>query len=286
MRIRDDEKVAALFEATVKVVNEIGFASSSVSKIAKEARISPATIYIYHKNKEDLLVSTYIDIKKDMSQAMLDNFNDSLPIRDILRNVWFNMFEYLANNLEYHKFCEQFSNSPYGDLVNKQEVEQFFEPIIKVLQHGIEQKIIKNVGPDVLSAFMFHPIAVLANPRLSQYFEPTEDEREQDKKIPTTAHKASASLVSMGYVRMILTTNFDRLVETALQEEGITADVIRTDDMLKGAIPYTHSNCIIIKLHGDYRDTRIKNTPEELSEYSSEMNKLLDRVFDEFGLII
>ena len=37
MRTKDDEKKEALFEATVKLVNEIGFASSSVSKIAGEA---------------------------------------------------------------------------------------------------------------------------------------------------------------------------------------------------------------------------------------------------------
>ena len=56
MRTKDGIKQEALFEATVKLVNEIGFASSSVSKIAKQAGISPATIYIYYKNKEDLLV--------------------------------------------------------------------------------------------------------------------------------------------------------------------------------------------------------------------------------------
>ncbi|MBW1814712.1 MAG: TetR/AcrR family transcriptional regulator [Deltaproteobacteria bacterium] len=175
MRIKDDEKVAALFEATVKLVNEIGFASSSVSKIAREAGVSPATIYVYYKNKEDLLVSTYIEIKLDLSKAILSNFSDKLPIRDILKNVWFNMFEYISNNLKCHKFAEQFSNSPYSSLVDKQKVEQFFEPVIKVLQSGIEQKIIKNVNLDVLSAFMVYPITVLANPRLSQDFEPNEE---------------------------------------------------------------------------------------------------------------
>jgi AcrR family transcriptional regulator len=175
MRTKDDEKKAALFEATVKLVNEIGFASSSVSKIAKEAGISPATIYIYHKNKEDLLVSTYIDIKLDLSKALLKNFDDTLPIRDILRNVWFNMFEYVSNNLEYYKFVEQFSNSPFSSLVNRQEVEQYFVPLVKVLQKGIEQKIIKNVNFDILTAFMYHPITVLANPGLCQEFEPNEE---------------------------------------------------------------------------------------------------------------
>jgi AcrR family transcriptional regulator len=175
MRIKDDEKEAALFEATVKLVNEIGFASSSVSKIAKEAGVSPATIYVYYKNKEDLLVSTYTEIKLNLSKALLRDFNDRRPIRDILRNVWFNMFEYISNNLEYFKFVEQFSSSPYSSLVNRQEVEQYFVPLIKVLQTGIEQKIIKNVNSDILTAFMYHPITVLANPGLCQDFELNEE---------------------------------------------------------------------------------------------------------------
>ena len=105
MRTRDDEKKEALFAATVKLVNAIGFVSSSVSKIAKEAGVSPATLYVYYKNKEDLLVSTYIDIKLDLSRAILSDFDDSLPMRDIIKNVWISMFDYATNNLEYYKFC-------------------------------------------------------------------------------------------------------------------------------------------------------------------------------------
>jgi AcrR family transcriptional regulator len=78
VRIKDDIKQEALFEATVKLVNKIGFAASSVSKIAKEACVSPATIYVYHKNKEDLLVSTYIQIKKNIGSAIHEDFDDSL----------------------------------------------------------------------------------------------------------------------------------------------------------------------------------------------------------------
>jgi len=175
MRTKDDEKEAALFEATVKLVNEIGFASSSVSKIAREAGVSPATIYVYHKNKEDLLVSTYVDIKLDLSKALLRDFDDQLPIRDILRNVWFNMFEYISSNLEYYKFIEQFSSSPYSALVDRQEVEQYFVPIVQVLQTGIEQKIIKDVSFDILTAFMYVPITVLANPVKFPDFELSEE---------------------------------------------------------------------------------------------------------------
>ena len=99
MRTRDDDKKAALFEATVKLVNEIGFVASSVSKIAKEADVSPATIYVYYKNKEDLLISTYVDIKLSLSKAVLEDLDTNRPIRDILQKAWVNMFGYISENM-------------------------------------------------------------------------------------------------------------------------------------------------------------------------------------------
>ena len=62
MRLQDENKKEAIFNATVELVNEIGFAAASVAKIARRAQVSPATIYIYHKDKEDLLVSIYVAI--------------------------------------------------------------------------------------------------------------------------------------------------------------------------------------------------------------------------------
>lgn len=62
--------------------------------------------------------------------------------------------------------------------------------------------------------------------------------------------------------------------------------MIGSDDAIRGAIPLVHSRCTIIKLHGDYMDARIKNTQDELETYSPAMDALIDRVLDEYGLII
>lgn len=121
---------------------------------------------------------------------------------------------------------------------------------------------------------------------LRTYFEPNEEEREQGLKVPTPAHRAIAELVSQGYIRVILTTNFDRLLEKALDEVGVFPTVISSADHTRGARPLSHTKCTIIKIHGDYLDTRIKNTPTELAEYDELLNGLLDRVFDEDGLIV
>ena len=121
---------------------------------------------------------------------------------------------------------------------------------------------------------------------LRAYFEPTDDEREQGLKLPTLAHKAIADLVSRGYVRVIITTNFDRLMEQALEAVGVTPTIISSADQMSGALPLAHTRCTVIKIHGDYIDTRIKNTPDELTTYDPIMDQLLDRVFDEYGLIV
>ena len=44
--------------------------------------------------------------------------------------------------------------------------------------------------------------------------------------------------------------------------------------------------CAIIKIHGDYLDARIRNSPRELERYDEELDKLLDAVFDSYGSIV
>ena len=121
---------------------------------------------------------------------------------------------------------------------------------------------------------------------LHSYIEPTAEDISEGRKVPTKAHHAIAWLVREGFVRVVVTTNFDRLLENALREAGVEPTVIRSDDDLRGAIPLIHSRCFFLKLHGDYMDTRIKNTDEELGAYSPALNGLLDRILDDHGLIV
>ena len=121
---------------------------------------------------------------------------------------------------------------------------------------------------------------------MHSYIEPTDEDRAEGRKVPTTAHCAIAELVRAGYIRVLVTTNFDRLMENALREVGIEPTIITSVDALLGAEPITHSACYILKLHGDYKDARILNTDVELSTYPPEYDRLLDRIMDEYGLIV
>jgi hypothetical protein len=121
---------------------------------------------------------------------------------------------------------------------------------------------------------------------LSGYFEPTETERASGLKSPTAAHRAIARLVARGTVSVVVTTNFDRLLEQALQSVGVEPVVVSTSAGASGSTPLAHSRCTIIKVHGDYLDPNIKNTVGELGSYEPPLDALLDRVFDDYGLVI
>lgn len=102
---------------------------------------------------------------------------------------------------------------------------------------------------------------------------------------PSLAHKRIAKLVKRGFIRVILTTNFDRLLENALTAEGVVPQIISNVSDIPGAIPLVHDTITVIKINGDYLDCRFKNTEEELSTYPQEFKEYLSFIFNNFGII-
>lgn len=56
---RDKPKYKQIVDAAVVVIAKNGYHQAQVSKIAKEAGVADGTIYLYFKNKEDILVSVF-----------------------------------------------------------------------------------------------------------------------------------------------------------------------------------------------------------------------------------
>lgn len=72
---------------------------------------------------------------------------------------------------------------------------------------------------------------------------------------PNRNHVLMARLAAKGILRTIVTTNFDSLLERALEEEGISYTVSYTDAELEN-VDWLSSQLQVIKLHGDAGDSR------------------------------
>ncbi|MFF5254076.1 SIR2 family protein [Streptomyces leeuwenhoekii] len=124
---------------------------------------------------------------------------------------------------------------------------------------------------------------------LRGYFEPGEPDgkgRQEGLKRPGAAHRAVARLVARGWIRVVLTTNFDRLLEQALEAAGVQPQVVHGPAGLLGMTPLAHARATVVKLHGDLTDLEARNTERELEEYPAAWAGLVDQVLDEYGLIV
>lgn len=120
---------------------------------------------------------------------------------------------------------------------------------------------------------------------LRPYFESSEEDKEFGYKKPTDAHKAIADMAKRGYFKVIITTNFDRLMESALDEIGVAYQVICHESEITSRVPIYHHPLTLLKINGDYKDCRFRNTEEELSNYPQELISYLDAILKNFGLI-
>lgn len=119
---------------------------------------------------------------------------------------------------------------------------------------------------------------------LRRYFE--YDHRTGEPATPTQAHHDLAALIARGSVPVVVTTNFDQLLERALADVNVTPQVLSSPTHFAGRTPLTHADFTLVKLHGDYATGQLRNAPDELATYPQGWKRLLNQIFDEYGLLV
>lgn len=69
---KDKPKYKQIIDAAIIVIAENGYHQSQVSKIAKQAGVADGTIYLYFKNKEEILVSVF----EEKMEIFADNLKE------------------------------------------------------------------------------------------------------------------------------------------------------------------------------------------------------------------
>lgn len=104
-------------------------------------------------------------------------------------------------------------------------------------------------------------------------------------KEPTEAHHSLAKLAADGWVRVFITTNFDHLMEDALTSAGVSWTRVSSADEVETARPREHSEAYILKLHGDYTSSGIRNTPAELEMLDESLAREFRDVLRSYGIV-
>jgi TetR/AcrR family fatty acid metabolism transcriptional regulator len=86
-RVEKNNKYHQILEAAVKVFARQGFHQSTVAQIAKEAGVADGTIYLYFKNKDDILVQFFSFRAKQVFESFREEVDRAETSSDKLRNL-------------------------------------------------------------------------------------------------------------------------------------------------------------------------------------------------------
>ncbi|MEN8246210.1 MAG: TetR/AcrR family transcriptional regulator [Thermodesulfobacteriota bacterium] len=86
-RRRPNDKYQRILEAAIKVFAEQGFFQSTIAQVAREAGVADGTIYLYFKNKDDILVQFFNYKTKQVFSGFREEVNKGDNAVEKLRNL-------------------------------------------------------------------------------------------------------------------------------------------------------------------------------------------------------
>lgn len=157
-RPRDETKIEAIYEATLKLVLETGFNGLKMADVARAANLGTGTLYIYFKNKEVLINELYYHLKRNKTLKMLEVFDATDPFLVAFKKLWMNYVNISLAEPERMKFIEQYTHTSYLTRRTIQQSDQLLKPLEEFLDNGIKQGLIKRLPIQLLLSQLMGPI--------------------------------------------------------------------------------------------------------------------------------
>lgn len=173
------DKKKALLDATLNLVNNDGFHKASMSKIAKLAKVAPATIYLYFENKQDLINSLYLTVKLSFSEHAFKNYRDDLPVKKGFEIIWYNIADYKLNKIDEATFLSQCDNTPIIDEAIAEEGLKHLQPLVDLWEKAKEEGIVKPLSNYILYAYTIYPLSFLLAIQQKNYYSLNDEMRQK-----------------------------------------------------------------------------------------------------------
>jgi len=143
---KNKPKYRQIIEAAVRVIAENGFYSSQVSKIATEAGVADGTIYLYFKNKEDILVSVFKEKMGQFIERTKKSIDQQPTASDKLLTLIKMHFQQLAE--DHHLAVVTQLELRQSKKALRFEINNVLKPYLaiidEIINEGIEEKMFRN----------------------------------------------------------------------------------------------------------------------------------------------
>ncbi len=152
------KKRDAIIKSAIEIFGQKGFYNAKIGDIAKKSKVADGTVYLYFKNKDDLMIQAM----KELLHEKLDRMKRNLSVekRGVKKLYKFYKMhaEMLTNDIDVARFitvelrqCKEFYEK-YPEFTPINEYIDFVEDIIK--QAIEEGDIVRSIDPRIY-AMMF-----------------------------------------------------------------------------------------------------------------------------------
>lgn len=152
MKLKDQEKQERIRQATIDIVAEQGIAGVKMALVAKRAEMVPSALYVYYKNKEELLVSIFKDLVRGVAQRVTNytSSNEPEPFRKVLWNMFEQGLRYKQAHYKEEIFVKMFVISPYFTQEMQQVKKELEIVAARIMELGKQQMVLKEDTPTVM----------------------------------------------------------------------------------------------------------------------------------------
>jgi AcrR family transcriptional regulator len=139
MRLRDEQKKWAIREKTIEMVVRSGLDGFSMQKLARAAGVSPATLYIYYKDREDLLLQICLELSNELFDASMKDFDPDMHFADGMKIQWRNRAKFFLEHPVELEFMEQIRYSPLHEKIREILMKKFGSVLGKFAQNAVKR---------------------------------------------------------------------------------------------------------------------------------------------------
>lgn len=158
MRTRDENKEKAIREKAIEMIVKKGLDGFGVNKLAKAAGVSPATIYIYYKDRDDLIMQLGSSVANEMMAYSLADFDPEASFAEGLKKQWINRAHYFIQNPVSVAFIEQIRYSHYYEQIQNGMKVNFGKVMGHFVTTAIQRKELKELPFEVFWAVAYAPL--------------------------------------------------------------------------------------------------------------------------------
>lgn len=158
MRNRDEHKEQTIRKKAIEIAVKDGFDGLSMHKLAKAAGVSPATIYIYFKDREDLILQVSLTEENKLFEATLNGFDPEMHFAEGLKHQWKNRASYFLKNPLSMYFMEQIRYSRFNEEILKCAKTDFISQMSRFVRNAIDRGELVKLPLEVYWSLAFAPL--------------------------------------------------------------------------------------------------------------------------------